>query len=104
MLIGKTIMLKPVTLDDAQLVADWNSDPAYGGEFFNIRPQTRQMMEAMIVDAHGPEKGWYLIIRREQQEPLGTAGFWNPFTNTDIFKGLELWWLLHPQHRHQGYA
>jgi RimJ/RimL family protein N-acetyltransferase len=90
MLIGKTIALKPVTSDDAQLIADWFSDPAYLGEFFNISPQTRQMMEPGLANAHGPEKDWYLIIRREQQEPVGTVGFWNPFTLTWFFKGLEV--------------
>ena len=104
MLIGKTITLKPLTPDDAQLIAEWWSDPAYLGEFFNIAPRTRQMVEPWMADAHGPEKGWYLIIRREQQDPVGTAGFFNPFTMTDLFKGLELGWNLHPQHRHQGFA
>jgi RimJ/RimL family protein N-acetyltransferase len=80
MLIGKTISLKPVTPDDAQLVAEWFSDPAYLGEFYNISPRTRQMIEPWMADAHGPEKGRYLITRREQQDPVGTVGFWNPFT------------------------
>jgi ribosomal-protein-alanine N-acetyltransferase len=104
MLIGKTIALKPVTPDDAQLMAEWYSDPAYMGEFFNVSPQTRQMMEPGLADAHGPEKGWYLIVRREQQDPVGTVGFWNPFTFSWLFKGLELWWNLHPRYRHQGFA
>jgi ribosomal-protein-alanine N-acetyltransferase len=104
MLIGKTIALKPATPDDAQLVADWFSDPAYLGEFFNISPHTRQMMESDLADAHGPEKGLYLITNRERQEPMGMVGFWNPFTLTAFFKGLELWWNLHPQHRHRGVA
>jgi RimJ/RimL family protein N-acetyltransferase len=104
MLIGTTISLKPVTSDDAQLVAEWFSDPAYLGEFFNITPRTRQMIEPWMADAHGPEKGTYLITRREQQDSVGVVGFWNPFTNTDIYKGLELWWTLHQRHRHEGSA
>jgi ribosomal-protein-alanine N-acetyltransferase len=104
MLIGKTITLKPVTTDDAQLVADWFSDPAYLGQFFNISPRTHKVIEPWMVDAHSPDKGAYLITRREQQDPVGMIGFWNPFTSTDIFKGLALWWTLHPRHRHQGFA
>ena len=104
MLIGKTIALRPATLDDAQLMADWYSDPTYRGEFFNISPLTCRMMESKLADAHGPEKGWYLITSRERQEPLGTVGFCNPFTLTHIFKGLELWWFVHPHHRHRGVA
>jgi RimJ/RimL family protein N-acetyltransferase len=104
MLVGKAIALKPVTVDDARLVADWFSDPAYLGEFFNIIPRTRQMIEPWMADAHGPERGTYLVVRREQQDPVGIVGFWNPFTNTDFFRGLEVWWNLHPQHRHQGFA
>jgi RimJ/RimL family protein N-acetyltransferase len=104
MLIGKTIALRPVTPDDAQLLADWWSDPAHLGDFFNIVPRTRPMMERWMAEAHGREQGWYLIIRREQQEPVGTACFFNPFTFTEIFKGLEIGWGLHPPHRHQGFA
>jgi RimJ/RimL family protein N-acetyltransferase len=95
MLIGKTIALKPVTPDDAQRVADWHSDPAYMGEFFNIAPQTRQMIEPWTASAHGPEKGAYLTTEREQQAPVGEIGFWNPFT-LEIIKGLEFYWFLHP--------
>jgi ribosomal-protein-alanine N-acetyltransferase len=104
MLIGKTITLKPVSSDDAQLVAEWYSDPAYLGEFFNISPLTRQMTEPLVADAHGLERGRYLITRREQQDPVGMISFWNPFTLTKLFKGLEVWWNLQQQHRHQGFA
>lgn len=104
MLIGKTVTLKPVAPEDAQRVADWHSDPAYMGAFFNIAPQTRQMIEPWMANAHGPEKGTYLITVREPQEPVGLISFWNPFTLTDIFKGLEFYWSLHPQHRHHGFA
>jgi [ribosomal protein S5]-alanine N-acetyltransferase len=100
MLIGKTIALRPATPDDAPLMADWFSDPTYLGEFFNLSPHTRQMMESELADAHGPEKGLYLITSRERKEPMGTVGFWNPFTGA-FLKGLEIWWTLHPQDRHQ---
>jgi hypothetical protein len=59
MLIGKTVALKPVTPDDAQLVADWRSDPAYLGEFFTSAPHTRQVIEPWMTTAHGPDKGAY---------------------------------------------
>jgi hypothetical protein len=42
MLSGKTTARKPVTRDDAQLVAERLSDPAYSGKFFNIDKEQSQ--------------------------------------------------------------
>ena len=107
MLIGKNVRLQPWTIEDAQRVADWFSDPAYLGEYYNIWPSSRALMEPFIAEGvHGPEQHAYFIMRRDINEYLGTIGYWNPFASkhATLFRGLELWWQVHPHFRQQGIA
>ncbi len=104
MLIGKNIRLRPITTDDSRLLADWFSNPEYLGDFYNVWPITRQDWERHTLDDEKREAQKYLIISRETDKPVGTIGNWNPFTLGKFFKGKELWWHVHPDHRRQGIA
>lgn len=104
MLIGENVRLRPVTPDDAQLLADWFSDPEYLGDHFNIWPMTRHQWEQLLAKDDAPDTRRYLIIDRESESPTGTAGYMNPFTLPKIYKGTELWWHVHPEFRRRGIA
>jgi ribosomal-protein-alanine N-acetyltransferase len=108
MLIGKNVRLQPWTVEDAQLVADWLSDPEYLGEYYNVWPLSRAAMEHFIAEqAHGPEQHAYFIMSRDAKEYLGATGYWNPFASkfaNKFFMGSELWWHVHPRFRRQGIA
>lgn len=105
MLTGKNILLRPATVEDAQLLADWFSDPDYFGLYNNVWPMVRQDWEQSLSTRHdGHENAIYLIISCENGEPLGATGYFVPFTNNDFFKGYEIWYQVHPQHRGRGIA
>ena len=90
MLVGKNVRLRPWTIEDAQQVADWLSDPAYLGAYYNIWPSSRALMEPFIAEqAHGPEQHAYFIMPRDGNECLGTMGYWNPFASKYATKGLK---------------
>lgn len=104
MLIGKNVSLRPPVIGEAQLLADWSSDPEYLGQFFNVWPTTREVWERNITrDRNREEEGLYLIVSRDAGEPMGLVGYFNPF-KLDFFKGLELWWQVHPWFRKRGIA
>jgi ribosomal-protein-alanine N-acetyltransferase len=104
MLIGKNIYLKPITSQDTQLLSDWWSDPDYMGAYYNLWPVTREDLEGTSEDEKRREAKKFLIVDRQTDEPVGTIGFWNPFTLDYFFKGLELWWQVHPNFRRRGIA
>jgi ribosomal-protein-alanine N-acetyltransferase len=104
MLIGKNVSLRPPRIEEAQLIADWYNDPEYLGEFFNIWPTTREARERNITrERNRDEEGAYVIADRETGEPMGMIGYFSPF-KLDFFRGLELWWQVHPRFRGQGIA
>ena len=49
------------------------------------------------------EGAFYLIVPRDPEEPLGTAGYWNQFT-ARMFRSLELSYEVHPSARRKGTA
>jgi [ribosomal protein S5]-alanine N-acetyltransferase len=104
MLISKNIKLKPITIDDAQLLSDWYSDPEYLGNYHNIWPTTKQEWEQSISKPSGHEEGNYIIINIQTDEFMGCVGYFNPFALSLYLKGLELWWEVRPQFRNQGIA
>ncbi len=104
MLIGNNVSLRTATPDDAQLLADWWSDPDYLGEFFNVWPSTRQEWERSLAKELDPhEQGSFLISERASSEPVGTIGYLNPF-RIDFYTGLEIWYQVHPSARRKGIA
>lgn len=107
MLIGKNIKLRPATVEDAQLLADWSSDPAYLGEFFNIWPMLRARLEQRLVERQKQdlsESGQFMICNLHMTKKMGTIGYFSPFALKEIFKGLEIFYQVHPDFRGQGMA
>lgn len=106
MLTGKNIALRLMTSDDAQLVAAWWSDPEYMGQFNNVWPATRQEWERNLSGAPGKREtgGMYFIVDRVTGDPLGAIGYFSPFTLSDFFRGLEIWYQVHPHSRGRGIA
>lgn len=106
MLIGATISLRPTTRDDAELLTAWYNDPEFLGEFYNHSPRSVDMVRDRVEQMRGPEKAQYLIIRREDNEPLGMAGFLNPYAaeHAGMFHGIEIYYQIHPNFRRQRIA
>jgi ribosomal-protein-alanine N-acetyltransferase len=54
----------------------------------------------------GPEKAQYLVVRRADREPVGMAGFLNPYAaeHSGMFHGIEIYYQIHPDFRRQGIA
>jgi ribosomal-protein-alanine N-acetyltransferase len=101
-LIGEKISLKPAQPEDYQLFADWWSDPKYLGNFYNITPRTPQMVQHLIEESK--DGGVYFIIDKDTKQPLGTIGYWDPFTMSPAFNGFEIWYQVHQDHRGKGLA
>ena len=106
MLTGTNIYLRPTTRDDAELLTGWYNDPEYLGEHFNLWPRTVDMIQSRVEEGRGPEKAQYLVLRREDDEPIGQAGFLNPYAaeHSGMFHGIEIYYQIHPNHRRRGYA
>ena len=104
MLIGENIRLRRITFEDAELVATWYGDPDYVGGFANVWPRSRQEFEHHLERETDHEtEASYLIIPRDADEPLGIAGYWDPFT-AKMFQGIELSYEVHPSARRKGIA
>jgi RimJ/RimL family protein N-acetyltransferase len=101
-LIGEKISLKPAQPEDYQLFADWWSDPKYLGNFYNITPRTPQMVQHLIEESK--DGGVYFIIDKDTKQPLGTIGYWDPFTMSPAFNGFEIWYQVHQDPRGKGIA
>ncbi|MFP4438141.1 MAG: GNAT family N-acetyltransferase [Chloroflexaceae bacterium] len=104
MLLGNQIRLSPATPEDAPLIANWFGDPAYMGDYYNVWPTTHQEFAERFARPTGRDQGFLLIRDQATAQPLGTIGYWNPFTLTELFHGLELWWQVHPDFRGRGIA
>jgi RimJ/RimL family protein N-acetyltransferase len=106
MLIGTNLELRPTTRDDAPLLASWYNNPAFLGEFFNHWPRTEDMIRERVEQNRGPEKAQYLVIRREDNVPVGMAGFLNPYAaeHSGMFHGIEIYYQTHPEFRRQRIA
>lgn len=106
MLIGTTIELRPTTREDAPLITGWYNDPEFLGEFFNHSTRTEDMVRERVEQNRGPEKAQFLILRRQDQMPVGMAGFLNPYAaeHAGMFHGIEIYYQIHHHHRRQGIA
>ena len=102
-LIGEKISLKPAQPEDYQLIADWWGDPKYLGNFYNINPEIPETIQH-TVEAMRQSGNAYIIIDKATKQPLGTIGYWIPFSMTPAFNGFEIWYNVHPDHRLQGLA
>ena len=101
MLIGKNITLKTVRAEDFELISEWWSDPDYMGDFYNVWPQTPEGVKESMEEKN--ESGAYLILDREENKPMGTIGYFDPFAIRS-FMGLEIWYQVHHDYRKGGVA
>ena len=106
MLIGAEIALRPVCRDDAEMLTGWYNEPEFMGAFYNLWPRSKEMVLERIDSARGPEKAFYIVTRRGDGEPLGTAGFLNPYAadHAAMFHGIEIYYQICPAFRRQGIA
>jgi RimJ/RimL family protein N-acetyltransferase len=44
------------------------------------------------------------MVNKEDEKKIGTIGYWNPFSLTEYFHGLEIWYQIHQDHRGRGVA
>ena len=103
MLIGEDVRLRRPTPADAELVASWWEDPAYRGEYYNVWPSSvHEWSTEFAKEGNEDREAFYLIVAREREEPIGTIGY-VPYT-VGWFRGLELWWQVHPSERGRGVA
>ena len=101
-LIGRDLSLRIAEPGDAELVASWFADPEYLGTFYNVWPESAADWErSFSKDLDVAEKSFMLIERRDSGEPIGTIGYWKPFT-LGMFSAYEIWYQVHPSARRQG--
>jgi ribosomal-protein-alanine N-acetyltransferase len=104
MFIGKRVRLRRLRVEHAPLIAEWRSDPNYWGPFYNVAEDTPDQWEAAAKEDWDRNSVSLLMTERESGEPLGMIGYWNPFTLTPFFRGLEIWYQVHPSARGRGIA
>ncbi|MCK5682823.1 GNAT family N-acetyltransferase [bacterium] len=104
MLIGKNIHFQPVGPQNARLLAGWQSDPAFMGEFYNVWPITTQSMEKSLSDPAKNTIGHYIFFDSEKKEAIGQFGCFTPYTHSHIFQSIEIFYQLHPKSRGKGLA
>jgi RimJ/RimL family protein N-acetyltransferase len=101
-LIGRDLSLRIAEPGDAELVAAWYADPEYLGSFYNVRPESpADWKRSFSQDLDVAEKSFMLIEGRDSAEPIGTIGYWKPFT-LGLFSAYEIWFQVHPSARGQG--
>ena len=104
MLIGKNVRLRIAEPQDAALLAGWFADPEYLGAFYNVWPESvRDWEQSLSKDIDVTEKCTMVIERRDSGEPVGTMGYYQPFT-LHLYRALEIWYQVHPSARRQGIA
>lgn len=103
MLIGTTVSLRPITTENAQLLADWANDPEWAVPYFNYWPTTKQEWERQIAEPKLPDVHRYLIVDRTTAEPMGHIFYWNPYT-IGLLQGLEIGYGVHQSFRRRGVA
>ena len=106
MLIGRNLSLKLPTIEDAQLLADWQSDPEVLGDSYDVWPHTRDAVEQSLKkrEHSAREKGDFFICSLDKDERMGLIGYFNPFALKDFFQGLEIFYIVHPCFRNKGIA
>ena len=104
MLIGRTIALRQVAVEDGELLTIWLNDPEYLGSFYNLDAVSQAGVEHSITSPQGVDVANYVITRRESGTPVGRIGSAFPFMPqwAEIFRGLEIWYQVHPEARRQG--
>ncbi len=60
MIRGKTVRLRPFSLEDIDFLLRWNNDPDYSGEFEPLEPVSRGELEEWL-PREKPGQLWYII-------------------------------------------
>jgi ribosomal-protein-alanine N-acetyltransferase len=104
MLIGKIILLRPITSADLPQLVEWYNDPNFFGSHFNLWPTTLERQQKSFGEhVHTDESDTYLITNREQGELMGVIGFLNTFSFS-LYQAQEIWYQMHPGFRRKGLA
>jgi [ribosomal protein S5]-alanine N-acetyltransferase len=104
MLIGKHIRLAEYETSFAPLITEWTNDPEYFGPFYNIWPSTQPQWEEELAKSGDDTQASFVIKARDDDRPLGTIGYITPSTLPSLFRGLEIWYQVHPKERGRGVA
>jgi RimJ/RimL family protein N-acetyltransferase len=100
------VRLREITLDDVELVDEWQADPvkngefnSFGGEVQTIRPGVE---EGRII---GPNGGMMIVERLADAQPIGTVG-WHAvrYGPNDESRAWNIGISLVPEARGQGYG
>jgi [ribosomal protein S5]-alanine N-acetyltransferase len=102
-LVGKRLRLRRLRVEDAALVAEWRSDPAYWGAYANVYDDTPDEWEKEAAKDWNRDQVDLLITDGESGEPLGMIGWFAPFSLA-LFRGLEIGYQVHPSARGRGVA
>jgi len=104
MLIGKHVRLAEYEPSFAPLLTEWMNDPGYWGPFYNVWTSTQPQWEEQLAKSGDDSNASFVIKSREDDRPLGTIGYITPSTLPTLFRGLEIWFQVHPTERGKGFA
>jgi ribosomal-protein-alanine N-acetyltransferase len=103
MLIGKNVRLAEYEPALAPLLTEWMNDPEYWGPFYNVWTSTEPQWEAELAkDSDAYQRVSFVIRSRDDDRPLGTIGFFTPFTLSLLHRAFEIWYQVHPGERRRG--
>jgi [ribosomal protein S5]-alanine N-acetyltransferase len=105
MLVGRDIRLAQWERADVPLLNEWLSNADYRGPFYNIWTSSEAEWEASIAREVDESKQLSFLIRAcDDDRPVGTIGYWTPFTLGTMHRALEIWYQVHPDERGKGVA
>src|SRR4051794_18678227 len=104
MLIGKHIRLAEYEPSFAPFITEWMDDPEYWGPFYNVWTSTQPQWEEELAKSGDDARASFVIKARDDDRPLGTIGYITPSTLPTLFRGLEIWFQVHPTERGRGVA
>ena len=104
MLIGKQVRLAEYEPSFAPFITEWMNDPQYWGPFYNVWASTQPQWEEQLDKSGDDTRASFVIKTREDDRPLGTIGYFTPSTIPSLFRGLEIWYQVHPNERGHGIA
>jgi RimJ/RimL family protein N-acetyltransferase len=105
MLIGRSVRLAQYDKSHVPLLTDWLNDPAYWGPFYNVWTSTESEWEAAVsAEMDASKRLSFVIQSRDDDRPLGTIGFFTPFSLSFLHRAFEIWYQVHPSERGRGVA
>lgn len=80
------------------------NDPEYWGPFYNVWTSSQPEWEEELAKIGDDTRASFVIKARDDDRPLGTIGYITPSTLPSLFRGLEIWYQVHPTERGHGVA